>query len=222
VKPKLQSILVTMSGISGIVAPILFAIVVIDLGHRWIGYNPLTQTISELGAIDAPNMGLQALNFGVLGTLTIVFAIGLTIYDGRFRSTSVFVGIYGVGTSLVAFLPCDPGCPAGGMSVMQLAHSLDALVSFVTLAIAPLLFWRSSRTIPSWIKISPLSLGVASVSIPLLLVYLTIEVFSLSPYTGLFQRIFFGLLFAWMITIASQLIRLQNTSLPLPPGNSGQ
>jgi hypothetical protein len=207
---------------AGVIGPILFAIVVIDLGYLWIGYSPLTQTISELGAINAPNTGLQAVNFGTLGTLTIIFAIGLTIHNGLFRSTSILVGVYGLGTSLVAFLPCDPGCPAAGLSVVQLAHSLDALISFVTLAIAPLIFWRSSRTVPAWIKMSRWSLRVAIVSIPLLLVYLAIEVFSLSPYVGLFQRIFFGLLFAWMIAIAFQLLRLRNISLPPLRGNSGQ
>jgi Protein of unknown function (DUF998) len=211
-----------MSGIAGVVGPILFAIVIVDLGYRWIGYDPLTQTISELGARNAPNMSLQALNFCVLGTLTIIFAIGLTIHNGLFRSTSILVGVYGIGTSLVAFLPCDPGCPAGGGSVVQLAHSLDALISFVTLASAPLLFWRSSRTVQSWIKMSHWSLRLSIVSIPLLFVYLAIEVFSLSPYTGLFQRIFLGLLFAWMIAIAFQLLRLRNTSRSPLLGKNGQ
>jgi Protein of unknown function (DUF998) len=222
VNRSLRSFLVTVSAMAGVVGPILFGIVVIDLGYRWIGYDPLTQTISELGARNAPNMSLQALNFGVLGTLTIIFAIGLTIHNRIFRSTSILVGVYGIGTSLVAFLPCDPGCPAGGISVVQVAHSLDALISFVTLAFAPLLFWRASRTVPSWIKMSRWSLRAASVSIPLLFVYLAIEVFSLSPYTGLFQRIFFGLLFAWILVIAVQLLRLRDISLPPVLAKTGQ
>jgi len=192
---------------------------VIALGYPWTGYNPLTQTISELGATNAPNMGLQALNFAILGILTTIFAIGLNIHNGFFRSTAIVVGMYGLGSLLVAFLPCDPGCSFRGSSVVQVAHSLDALISFITIAIAPLLFWRSSRTVPSWTKTSVWSLRVAIGSISLLCAYLAITVLSLSPYTGLLQRVFFGLLFAWMIVIAFHLFSLRGIRFP---GSSGE
>jgi hypothetical protein len=45
-------------------------------------------------------------------------------------------------------------------------------------------------------------------SIPLLIAYLAITVLSLSPYVGLVQRIFLGLLFAWIILIAYKTARL--------------
>ena len=200
--------LVTISAIAGFIGPILFGIIAFALGFRWTGYDPLTSTISELGATNAPTMGLQALNFAILGSLTIVFAVGLAVQNGRFRSTSLLVGIYGFGTLVVAGLPCDPGCSFKGTSPVQTAHSLDALISFVVLAIAPLFFWQSSKTLPSWTKISLVSLGVGIGSIILLFAYLAITVLSLSPYVGLVQRIFLGLLFAWMITLAYKIARL--------------
>jgi len=187
---------------------------VIALGYLWTGYNPLTQTISELGATNAPTMGLQALNFAILGILTTIFAIGLNIHNGFFRSTAIVVGMYGLGSLLVAFLPCNPGCSFRGSSVVQVAHSLDALISFTTIATAPLLFWRSSRTVPSWTKTSVWSLRVAIGSISLLCAPLAITVLSLSPYTGLLQRVFFGLLFAWMIVIAFHLFSLRGVRFP--------
>ena len=207
-KPTLQARLVTVSAVAGVVGPILFAIIVIVLGYFWTGYNHLIQAISELGATNAPNMSIQALNFIILGILTVIFAVGLTLQDRRFRSTAVLVGMYGLGASLAAFLPCDPGCPATGTSIVQVAHNLDALVSFIGLAVAPLLFWRSGKTLLSWTKTAVWSLRVAIASIPLLGAYLVIEVFSLSPYTGLLQRIFLGLLFAWMIMITYKTVKL--------------
>ena len=206
-----QTRLVTVSAVAGVIGPILFAIVTIALGYLWTGYDPLTNQISELGAINAPTTQLQALNFAILGILTIVFAIGLTVQDGRFRSTSVLVGIYGLGTLLVAGLPCDPGCSFHSTSLVQTAHSLDALISFIVLAIAPLFFWRSSKTIPAWTRVSVWSLRVALGSILLLVAYLAITVLSLSPYVGLLQRIFLGLLFAWMIMIAYKTTKLART-----------
>ena len=218
-KPALRARFVTLSAAAGIIGPILFAIIVIALGYLWTGYDPLTQTISELGATNAPYMGIQALNFAILGILTIIFAIGLAIHSGLFRSTAIVVGMYGLGTLLVAFLPCDPGCSFRGSSVVQVAHGLDALISFIGLAIAPLLFWRSSRTASSWTKTSVWSLRVAIGSIPLLCAYLAITILASLPYTGLLQRIFFGLLFAWMIVIALRLFSLRGIRFP---GSSGE
>jgi Protein of unknown function (DUF998) len=157
-------------------------------------------------------MELQALNFAILGILTMIFAVGLTVQNRRFRSTSLLVGIYGLGTLLVAGLPCDPGCSFHSTSLVQTAHSLDALISFIVIAIAPLFFWQSSKTVPSWTKISVWSLRVAIVSMALLGAYLVITVLSLSPYVGLLQRIFLGLLFAWMIMIAYKMARLSPTN----------
>ncbi len=92
--------------------------------------------------------------------------------------------------------------------MVQIAHSLDALISFVGLAAAPLLFWRSGKTLLLWSKTAAWSLRVAVVSIPLLIAYLIIDVLSLSPYTGLLQRIFLGLLFAWVIMMAVRLFQV--------------
>jgi len=96
VNSALQSRLVTVSSLAGIIGPILFRITVIALGYLWTGYSPLTQTISELGATNAPNMEVQVLNFAILGFLTVIFAIGLGIHNRRFRSASILVGIYGL------------------------------------------------------------------------------------------------------------------------------
>ncbi len=212
-KPKLQSRLVTLSAAAGIIGPIFFAVVVIVLGYQWTRYNPLTQAISELGATNAPNMSIQALNFAILGILTLVFAFGLALYDRHFRPASVLVGVYGLGASLAAVLPCDPGCLVTSTSIVQIAHSLDALFSFVGLAVAPLLFWRSSRTLSSWTRTAIWSLRISIGSILLLGAYLIIEVLSLSPYTGLLQRVFLGLLLAWIIIVAVHLSRVNTPQL---------
>jgi len=163
-------------------------------------------------------MELQALNFIILGILTLIFAIGLDIHNRRFLSTSVLVGIYGLGALLVAGLPCDPGCSFKGNSLVQIAHNLDALISFIVLAVAPLFFSRSSKTIPSWTKTSVWSLRVAHASILLLGAYLLITVLSLSPYLGLLQRISLGLPFAWVIMIAYKMARMPliNQGRPSP------
>ncbi len=78
-QPQRRSRLITLSAVAGLIGPIFFAIIVIVLGYLWTGYNHVTQAISELGATNAPNMGIQALNFAILGILTVIFAAGLII-----------------------------------------------------------------------------------------------------------------------------------------------
>src|SRR6266849_1009850 len=83
-KRTLQSRLVVISAVAGMVGPILFAIILTILGNLSTGNNPLTQTGSELGATNAPTMELQALNFAIIRIVTTIFAVGLTIHNGRF------------------------------------------------------------------------------------------------------------------------------------------
>ncbi len=182
-------------------------------GFLWSGYNHLTQAISELGATNAPNMNLQAFNFAVFGVLTVSFAVGLVIHNERFRSSAVLIAMYGIGAFLASIFHCDPGCPASGTSVTQILHNLDAVIAFVALAIAPLFFWRSAKTsVTFWHRASVWSLNVANVTIPLAAAYLVIDGFSLSPYTGLLQRIFVGLLYGWMLVLAATLFNANRSA----------
>jgi hypothetical membrane protein len=199
--------LITISAFSGILGPIVFTIVIVILGFQWHGYNHLTQAISELGATNAPNMNLQAANFVVLGILTILFATGLWLHNRSFRTSGILVAIYGVAAIVAGPVHCDPGCPVVTSSTIQILHNVDALIAFVAFAFAPLFFWQSAKTIPKWNKTAQWSLNFANVSIPLVATYLAIATLSLSPYTGLLQRVFLGFLFAWLIMMSVSLFR---------------
>jgi hypothetical protein len=99
-----------------------------------------------------------------------------------------------------------------GTSPLQTAHSLDALISFVVFVLAPLFFRRSSKIVPSWTRVSVWSLRVGIVSLALLVAYLATTVLSLSPYLGFLQRLFLGVLSAWMIMTAYNMARLSPLS----------
>ena len=63
--------------LGGIVAPVLFTILVAVESLLRPGYDQITQQISELGANDTPNAILQNVNFLVTGSLIIAFGFGL-------------------------------------------------------------------------------------------------------------------------------------------------
>ncbi len=205
--------IVTISAFAGIIGPIIFTILVIVLGLLSPGYNHLTQAISELGANNAPNMNIQALNFVIFGILTILFATGLWLHNRSFRTCSILIAIYGISAIVAGPVHCDPGCPAQTSSTIQIAHNLDALIAFLAFAIAPLFFWRSAKNIPAWRKTGVLSLDIANVSIPLVGAYIVIAGLSLSPYTGLLQRIFLGFLYAWLMLLSARLFQINRKGL---------
>ena len=199
---------VAVSALAGIIGPIAFTVTVIVLGLLWQGYNHLTQAISELGATNAPNMNIQAINFVIFGILTVTFALGLWYHNTAFRNCSILVAAYGIGAIVVGPFHCDPGCPVSTNSTMQIVHNVDAFIAFVGLAITPLLFWRSARSIPSWRNIASWSARLAGLSVPLTFAYIVIAAFSLSASTGLLQRIFLGSLYGWLLIVAVRLLQI--------------
>ena len=62
---------------SGIAAPVLYAIADLIAGLRWEGYSFLHQTISELGAIEAPSRRVFSLLLLVVYSLMVAFGIGV-------------------------------------------------------------------------------------------------------------------------------------------------
>ncbi|NWF86915.1 DUF998 domain-containing protein [Candidatus Bathyarchaeota archaeon] len=64
--------------ICGIVGPIIYTIVLTVFGFFWPGYNPISQYMSELGAVDAPHaIVMNVLGFQLLGIFMIGFGFGL-------------------------------------------------------------------------------------------------------------------------------------------------
>lgn len=48
------------------------------LGYRWEGYNPVRQSMSELGGVESSYMGtMNIFGFSLLGVMTVLFALSL-------------------------------------------------------------------------------------------------------------------------------------------------
>ena len=66
-----------LGALGGVIAPPLFAAVVVYLATRYEGYSHVSQAISELGGEGASDPLLQNVNFFVLGVLVLGFAWAL-------------------------------------------------------------------------------------------------------------------------------------------------
>jgi hypothetical protein len=96
----------------GVIAPILFTVVIAILAFLRPTYSQVSQTISELGSPGAPNAIIQDANFLVTGLLITDFAFALRRGIPAVRSSRgpALVGVLGmVSFVLPAFFPISAG-----------------------------------------------------------------------------------------------------------------
>jgi hypothetical membrane protein len=181
--------------ICGMVAPIWFIIMWIVSGAMYIGYNHVTQYISELGAVGSPVAWFfNPLGLEVYGLLIITFSYGL--YSGIKESLvgPALLGISGVGVIL------------GGIFPMPLpAHNLAFLIMAISVILScfalPVCFKRDVRW-KSLQKYTLLTGVLALIFLFLLLLGSSIGI------GGLIQRIWGAILWVWMFVAAVRLYRL--------------
>lgn len=135
-------------------------------GMLWEGYDPARQAISELFATDAPIVPARLLEVVLFltGALLIAFAWMLhRVFPGDALAGPAAVAISGIGTLLVPFVPCSPGCPGAGTTPADSWHTIVAGGGYVALAVAPLLFAHRLRARDPVVARISLVFGVAAV-----------------------------------------------------------
>jgi len=181
--------------ICGMVAPIWFIIMWIVSGAMYIGYNHVTQYISELGAVGSPVAWFfNPLGLEVYGLLIIAFSYGL--YRGIKESLvgPALLGISGVGVILVGIFPMP--LPAHNLAFFILAISV--ILSCFTL---PVCFKRDVR----WKSLQKYAL-LTGVLVLIFLFLLLLD--SSIGIGGLIQRIWGAILWVWMFVAAGRLYRI--------------
>ena len=127
--------------ISSILAPVLFIGGTIAGEQMFPGFNPMSQTISELAALNAPTYVFVTVVFlctAVCHVITAVFTPGIGI-PGR-----VALGLAGCATFAVGLFPLPS---VEGTSV---PHRIAAIIGFILLAVWPVLGMRFRRDVP-WV-----------------------------------------------------------------------
>ena len=196
--------------VCGFMGPILFTIVLFILGFFQPGYSHVTQYMSELGAIDAPNaIVMNAAGFSLLGFLIIAFGFGLDsgvndsenwIID-KIGPTLIIVS--GLAFVLVGFFPCDPGCVTS--SSVGIIHGKTAFIAQFTLIFATLFFLPRLVKDSRWCDYTIYSLVTFIVALALASVF---QFNFFEHLTGMLQRISFGIPLLWVEFIAIKLFRI--------------
>lgn len=98
----------------GVVGPIFYFMLLIILGFMWSGYNPILQSMSEIGSVVSPYKDtMNYLGFSLLGVSIALFGVGLLKMFGKGALqylAFLLVLTAGVFMFAVGFFPCDAGC----------------------------------------------------------------------------------------------------------------
>jgi hypothetical membrane protein len=197
----------SLQAICGIIGPISYAVVVIALGFFQPGYNHVTQSMSELGAVDAPNAILMnTAGFALLGLLLIAFAVGLHRSIGKGKGSKIgpaLVAVSGAALVMTGIFPCDPGCV--DVSDVGVMHSVFAMVAAFAMMLAPLFLSPRLKKDSRWQGYLAYSL----VTVVVAAVFATMMMFpTFEPWKGALQRISMGVPLLWVEVMAIRLLRL--------------
>jgi hypothetical membrane protein len=191
--------------LAGIVGPVFYFLLLTILGSLWTGYNPILQSMSEIGSVVSPYKDtMNYFGFSMLGIFMALFGVGVIREFGKgiWQILAFFlVLVAGIFMFAVGFLPCDAGC----VDVTQTGrwHSITSTVPSIALPLAAMILATvfAKRWSKKWGHIS-FWLGVFSMSSgPIMFIP------SIAPYLGLAQRIGIGLSLLWMILISAKTLR---------------
>ena len=189
----------------GILAPILFTLLVVVASLLRPGYSEFYNFISDLGV--GPYAIIQNTNFVIFGLLSIGFALGLRgglpAPQGRALKASVLlVVIFGIGILLAGVFP--ENYLSGGL------HTLVSSAAFLSIIAAQLLVWQGLRRKDSAVWGRYRTYSLISGLLSLVLVWFS----SGTDYPGAAQRIFLAVPWIWIEVTGLKLYSLTKMSQP--------
>lgn len=197
----------------GFGGPVLYVALTIALGLAWDGYDPIRQTQSELGAVDAPHAVVMNLaGFMGLGVTTLAFGFACVTLLRRSGMRTVAFGFLmfaGSGMVAVGFFPCDAGC----VDVTRTGelHSVLSAPGAIGLPAAAMVssraFWADGRFSTKWQVVSFWLGLLALVSGPVI----ALDVWERGA--GLLQRTAMWVPLGWMAAVSLRLRSLDDQGL---------
>lgn len=202
--------LLRVLALCGIAGPILFAVLVTVGGAIYEGYSHATQSVSELGGVEAEHPLLQNINFFILGPMFILFAAGLHlgIRDGRGSIIGpALIGVFGLTVILNGIFPCDAGCDAE--TWQGLTHNGTGLGGFLAGILGIFLVSRRIKGDSDWNSLYRFSRMFCAASLVCLVVWIAVgQIADVESVNGILQRLFVGVWFTWTMVMAFKLISL--------------
>ena len=200
----------------GVVGPLYYMVLVTVLGMVWNGYDPIRDTQSELGAVDAPyRLVMNLAGFMALGACILAFAAAYWLLLAPSWAKPLATGLLvlaGLGMVVVGSFPCDAGCV--DVTVTGRLHSLFTMPGAIGLPaaamVSALVFRRDGCFGMAWQLVSFWLGLVTLLSGPLIAAELV------GGVSGLVQRAAMWVPLVWMIVVSSKLYRLARPATAHP------
>ncbi|MEE8323428.1 MAG: DUF998 domain-containing protein, partial [Candidatus Bathyarchaeia archaeon] len=194
----------------GIIAPIIFAIIVMIAGLLRPDYSHLINFVSELGAVGAPNAIIQRINFVLVGILIVGFTFGLHrgIGDGKGSIIGpLLFAIFGLSAVVSGIFSTDPIQPGSFSDIM---HSMSSAIGSMAAIFGFFIISIRLEQDILWERYRYFSIVIAFVAIVVSVV--GTGLLSVLGAPGLAQRLFMAVLFLWIEVMAIRLFQISGQS----------
>lgn len=212
-----QYVITTGLLLSGIISSLLYAVINVIVPYQWPEYNSMTQTVSELSAVDAPTRMLWNVLCVPYTVLTILFALGILRTAGtnrKLRTAGTLLTVYGFLGALWPFAPMHlrETLSEGGGTFSDTMHlTLGAVTELIYIAslvlaataLGKLFRYYSFATLILLVIFGALTFREApniAVNLP-------------TPRIGLWERVNIGAFLLWVIVLAIVLLRRMQGSV---------
>lgn len=190
----------------GIIAPFIFAVIVIIVGLLRPDYSHLTDFVSELGAVGAPNAIIQRINFVFVGFLIVTFTFGL--HRGIANRKGSFIGpllvaIFGFSAVLSGIFSTDPIQPGSFSDIM---HSISSAIGSTAAIIGFFIISERLEKDLLWRRYRYFSIVIAIVAI--LVSVVGGGLLGVLGAPGVSQRLYMTVLFLWIEVMAIRLFQI--------------
>ncbi len=207
--------LVPWLALAGVLVPVWLLGGSLLIGALRPGYDPLRDSLSELGEQGAPtalvwNVG----GFGVIAVFYAAYSVAVFAGFGA-RLIVLLTALQTILIAASASFDCDPGCPPVPETTRMLGHIIVGLAYFGITCVLPLAAWRTFRRRKEWRSYARPSLIVGFILVVLFLVGPALG----EDRVGVWQRVTLLIALSWQAAIAIRLhalLRGQSAAEPSP------
>jgi hypothetical membrane protein len=199
--------LARIGNLCGVLAPLLWAAVILIAGGLRPGFSHYAQYISELGERGSTTELLMRYGaFIPTGLMHMGFA---ALLYARFRGNryaalaAALVALNGLGRIGAGMFPCEVGCAGPHVLLSQKMHRVSAAVGFLAIIGAAVLWGRIFKALESLRGLHVYSIASGALG----LVFLMLMSWSGESRagTGLYERLSSGVLSLWVFVVALRL-----------------
>jgi hypothetical membrane protein len=144
------------------------------------------------------------LSAGLILVFVLTFRTPLPRTALNLVGTSLLV-VFAVSMFFAGVFSCDVGCPPSGRSVDQKLHDLFSVLAFPAFTAGVFTWGISLFRIVGWRRFGIYSLVTAGLSLILLVAMVQSE--ASREGTGLYQRLYLGVLFLWLMAMSVRQLR---------------